>query len=139
MKANLSSHLSVLVLVVFVVSLSAVAMHAQKLMDPATTFKTLFSFNGTDGSLPYYMTLIQGTDGEFYGTTSTGGAHNNDGTVFKITSSGKLTTLYNFCAQASCADGANPWAGLIQASDGNFYGTTNGGGAYGKGTVFLSR
>ncbi len=72
--------------------------------------------------------LIQGTDGNFYGTTGEGGT-NGRGTVFKITPSGKLTTLYNFCAKTNCTDGEFPVAGLIQATDGNFYGTTWFGGA----------
>ena len=46
------------------------------------------------------------------------------GTVFKITPSGTLTTLYSFCSKSGCADGAYPHAGLVQATDGNFYGTT---------------
>ena len=50
------------------------------------------------------------------------------GTVFAITPSGSLTTLYSFCSQANCADGAYPYAGLIQATDGNLYGVTKQGG-----------
>ncbi len=49
--------------------------------------------------------------------------------MFKLTPSGTLTTLYSFCSQTNCTDGRGPWAGLIQGSDGNFYGTTNLGGA----------
>jgi uncharacterized repeat protein (TIGR03803 family) len=71
--------------------------------------------------------LVQGADGNFYGTTSEGGT-NGGGTVFKITPHGGLTTLYNFCSQPSCSDGRSPYAGLIQATDGNFYGTTSFGG-----------
>ena len=72
--------------------------------------------------------------------TSTGrpfqsGSH-DQGTVFAITPSGSLTTLYNFCSQAGCADGANPVGGVIQGSDGNFYGTTQAGGSNSSGTVF---
>jgi uncharacterized repeat protein (TIGR03803 family) len=44
--------------------------------------------------------------------------------------------LYDFCAKASCADGSAPNQGVIQASDGNYYGTTTTGGAYGYGTIF---
>jgi len=75
--------------------------------------------------------VIQATDGNFYGTTSYGGA-NAAGTVFEITSDGTLTTLYSFCSQADCADGANP-VGLIQGTDGNFYGATLAGGSGGGG------
>jgi len=53
--------------------------------------------------------------------------HERDGTVFKITLDGVLTTLYNFCSLANCADGGAPVTGVIQATDGNFYGTTGVG------------
>jgi uncharacterized repeat protein (TIGR03803 family) len=79
--------------------------------------------------------LLQGSDGDLYGTTSFGGV-NDDGAIFKITLNGTLTTLYAFCAQSGCTDGAVPYAGLAQATDGNLYGTTSVGGAYGNGTVF---
>jgi uncharacterized repeat protein (TIGR03803 family) len=78
--------------------------------------------------------LVQATDENFYGTTSSGGA-NGWGTVFKITRSGTLTTLYNFCSKSACPDGANP-LGLVQDTDGSFYGTTYTGGANNDGTVF---
>src|ERR1700674_2797340 len=71
----------------------------------AQTFTTLVNFAGTNGSAPYSMTLIQGTDGNLYGTTSGGGAYKH-GTVFKMTPSGTLTTIYSFCLQAKCADGS---------------------------------
>ncbi len=102
------------------------------------TLTVLYSFcsqtNCTDGGYPK-AALVQATDGNFYGTTSGGGA-NSQGTVFAITPSGSLTTLYSFCARSGCTDGANPIAGVIQASDGNFYGTTYAGGADNSGTVF---
>src|SRR5579862_10019393 len=83
----------------------------------AQKLTTLDSFAGRDGAQPY-AGLVQGSDGNFYGTTYYGGA-NDQGTVFKITPSGTLTTLYNFGG----SDGALPYAGLVQGSDGNFYGT----------------
>ena len=98
-------------------------------------YTTLVNFNGTNGGVPT-AALIQATDGNFYGTTSTGGA-NNQGTVFKITPRGTLTTLYSFCALTNCADGASPAAGLVQGPDGNLYGTTSVDGVNGLGgTVF---
>ena len=97
------------------------------------TLTTLHSFNGTDGADPS-GTLVQASDGNFYGTTFAGA--NGGGTVFKMTSSGTLTTLYNFCSQPRCADGSAPQAGLVQASDGNFYGTTSAGGTGGGGDLF---
>ena len=101
---------------------------------PAQTFTTLLSFDNTDGASPQYR-LVQATDGNLYGTAEVGGA-NNGGTVFKITRLGALTTLYNFCSLSGCMDGESPYAGLVQGTDGNFYGTTNLGGASGDGTVF---
>jgi len=97
-------------------------------------FTTLHSFDGTDGVNPD-AGLVQGTDANLYGTTY-GGGTNDEGTVFEITPDGKLTTLYNFCSQANCTDGDAPFAGLVQATDGNFYGTTYGGGTNNDGTVF---
>jgi|HubBroStandDraft_5_1064220.scaffolds.fasta_scaffold29169_1 uncharacterized repeat protein (TIGR03803 family) len=99
----------------------------------AQTFTTLVNFDGTNGATPVYVFLVQGVDGNFYGTTSAGGnlncgLANGCGTVFKITPEGVLTTLYSFCAQADCADGFSPYAGLVLATDGNFYGTTVYGG-----------
>jgi uncharacterized repeat protein (TIGR03803 family) len=103
---------------------------------PDGVLTTLYSFcslpNCADGwgsGAP----LVQGTDGNFYGATETGGAAGG-GTVFKITPTGALTTLYNFCSLANCADGAGP-NGLLQATNGMFYGTTAFGGTY-IGTVF---
>jgi uncharacterized repeat protein (TIGR03803 family) len=58
------------------------------------------------------------------------------GTVFKITPAGKLTTLHDFCSLPNCADGSNPREELIQAADGNLYGTTPTGGTFDRGTVF---
>jgi uncharacterized repeat protein (TIGR03803 family) len=106
----------------------------------AQTLNTLATFNGIDGSDPYTAPLVQGIDGNFYGTTAYGGANcpsGGCGTVFKMTPKGTLTTLYSFCAQLSCSDGIYPFAGLIQATDGNFYGTTTQGGINGHaGTIF---
>jgi uncharacterized repeat protein (TIGR03803 family) len=82
--------------------------------------------------------LIAATDGNFYGTTVNGGANNSEGQAFKITPGGTISTIYSFCSQTSeCSDGSWPYAGLLQGSDGNLYGTTNYGGAvhYG-GTAF---
>jgi uncharacterized repeat protein (TIGR03803 family) len=93
----------------------------------AQSFTTLVNFDQTDGA-DSVASLIQGTDGDFYGTTKFGGANNTCyqgcGTVFKMTPQGTLTTLHSFDG----TDGAYPDAGLVQASDGNFYGTTECGG-----------
>jgi uncharacterized repeat protein (TIGR03803 family) len=96
---------------------------------------TIHSFSGPDGEVPDGA-LALGSDGNLYGTTFLGGA-NNDGTVFKITTSGELTTLYSFGSKANNADGANPFGALVQGTDGNFYGTTyTGGNSTSSGTVF---
>ncbi len=101
----------------------------------AQTLTTLVSFTGSNGSDPLFAPLLQGADGNLYGTTSGGGAHGH-GTVFKVTTGGTLKTLYSFCAKSGCADGSAPYAGLIQAKDGNFYGTTEAGGTNNVGTIF---
>ncbi len=102
------------------------------------TLTTLYSFcsksNCADGAVPY-GTLVLATNGDFYGTTSGGGANGEGGTIFKVTAAGKLTTLYSFCSKSNCADGEGP-SGLIQATNGVFYGTTGAGGTYSRGTVF---
>jgi uncharacterized repeat protein (TIGR03803 family) len=100
---------------------------------PSGKLTTLHNFDSTDGSNPWGA--VQATDGNFYGTTSGGGA-NGQGTVFKITPTGTLTTLYSFCPQTGCTDGSYASEGLVQATDGNFYGTTWFGGANNDGTVF---
>ena len=103
-------------------------------MDPTGRFMWEHIFSGPDGSQPM-GTLLLAMDGGFYGTTHQGGA-NQAGTIFRITAAGELATVYNFCAQANCADGSDPEGGLIQGVDGNLYGTTYTGGASNQGSVF---
>jgi uncharacterized repeat protein (TIGR03803 family) len=108
---------------------------ATAIASPAQTTSTLVDFDGANGASPF-SSLVQGNNGNFYGTTSIGGANvcnyqvQNEGcgTVFKITPAGALTTIYSFCSQPDCTDGADPLAGLVLGTDGNFYGTTNIGG-----------
>jgi uncharacterized repeat protein (TIGR03803 family) len=105
---------------------------------PSGTLTTLYSFcsqiDCTDGEDPE-AGLVQATNGDFYGTTSAGGA-NAGGTLFKITPSGTLTTLYSFCAQSGCTDGGGPVAALVQDTNGTLYGTTWGGATSNDGVVF---
>ena len=101
---------------------------------PAGAFTTLYSFDdGTDGGFPT-AGLLEGGNGNFYGTTEEGGTAGS-GTAFMITPGGALTTLYTFTGVGS--DGMYPAAALILGSDGNFYGTTAAGGSAGAGTVFM--
>lgn len=118
---------------------------------PAGELTTLYSFcpekNCPDGYYPYGA-LVQGQDGNFYGTAYEGGSQacgaGGCGTVYKITPAGKFTTLYRFCSLPGCADGVGPAAGLVQGSNGDFFGTTGQGGIVngcpvnflGCGTVF---
>lgn len=106
----------------------------------AQTIQTLCIFGGANGAWPL-AGLTPGTDGNFYGTTEAGGSGTNInnivssigvGTVFQVTTNGTLTTLVSF----TYTNGENPGAALTLGSDGNFYGTTSGGGSGGDGTVF---
>src|SRR5579863_98428 len=100
---------------------------ATALASPAQTFTVLRDFGRTNGASPN-AALIQGTNGDFYGTTDGGGA-NQQGTVFKLTPEGNLTSLYSFCSLPNCADGGDPYhSPLVQGANGNFYGTTAYGG-----------
>src|SRR5690242_7029506 len=105
----------------------------------AQTLTTLVDFNGSDGKGPFGM--IHASNGNFYGTTFYSGTGQycsyttGCGTIFEMTAAGKVTTLYSFCSQRGCTDGAGPNA-LFQASNGNFYGTTEQRGAHYQGTIF---
>ena len=103
---------------------------------PGGTFTSLHSFAETDGRSPGGA-VVQATDGNFYGGTAYGGANDIDGTLFKMTAAGVVTTLHNF----NGTDGADPFP-LVQDTSGILFGTTGGGGdlncqpSYGCGTVF---
>jgi uncharacterized repeat protein (TIGR03803 family) len=114
---------------------------AAAIASPAQAPDTLVNFTGANGANPANMSMIQGTDGNLWGTTLYGGAtygvgNEGYGEVFKMTPSGVSTIVYSFCSLANCTDGSYPYDSLVQGSDGNFYGTTSGGGAYSNGTVF---
>jgi uncharacterized repeat protein (TIGR03803 family) len=102
------------------------------------TLTVLHDFDKLDGSYPTNGLLLA-SDGNFYGTTPTGGPGTFDGAdygiVFRITPTGAFTNLVNFTSD----NGTNPYAPPIEGSDGNLYGTTAGGGPLGptrNGTVF---
>ncbi|HEY4771566.1 MAG TPA: choice-of-anchor tandem repeat GloVer-containing protein [Steroidobacteraceae bacterium] len=108
-------------------------------LTPKGILSTLHNFCSVapcdDGSDPS-SGLVQGRDGSFYGVTSAAGGSYLQGTVYRITPAGVLTTLYAFCIQTGCTDGESPRAGLIQGTNGQFYGTTGSGGQYGYGEIF---
>lgn len=99
-------------------------------MTPAGKVTFIYQFGKTDGAGPIGP-VTQGSDGNFYGTTSEGGS-SGLGVVFKLTAAGVLTVLHNF----NGTDGQTPDAGLVQANDGNFYGVASAGGTLGFGTIF---
>ena len=103
---------------------------------PTGAFTTLHSFDNTNG-YSADGALVKNIDGNFYGTTYSGGTNNSGaittyGTIFRMTPAGALKTLFCFAN----TNGANPVGTLIHDADGNLYGTTVNGGAYGYGTVF---
>ena len=120
-----------LLLITFALSV-ATALQAQ-------TYEQLAVFNGTNGSYPQ-AAVVQGLDGNLYGTTKTGGVGDcpgNCGTIFKMTPQGELSTVYEFCKKGgACIDGDYPVAALVLGKDGNFYGITGAGGANGLGTLY---
>jgi uncharacterized repeat protein (TIGR03803 family) len=95
------------------------------------TLTTLVAFNNTNGASSY-AALTPAENGNLYGTTAFGGSFSN-GTIYRISTNGQFATIYSFTGSA---DGAQPMAGLFLAGDGNLYGTTSAGGAFGLGTVF---
>jgi uncharacterized repeat protein (TIGR03803 family) len=139
---------AVVVCFCFLLSIEGPALPEEASAGSSPVFTTLATFTGTGGSGadPEYGPLVQGFDGNFYGTTSQGGKNcGSCGTVFKITSAGKLTTLYSFCSkvnnEGTCIDGVNPYGGLVVGINGNLYGTTENGGTSencvgGCGTVY---
>ena len=104
-------------------------------LSPSGTMTRLWSFDSTNtlnsGAYPD-SGLTLGTDGNFYGTTFAGGSA-GAGSVFKITASGKITTLHSF---NGCSEGSNVYAPVVQGFDGNFYGTASDGGCEVFGTVY---
>jgi uncharacterized repeat protein (TIGR03803 family) len=133
MKKSLLTLASALACVAITLSLAVCAQ--------AQTVTTLASFSGVNGSSPF-GSVVQATDGNFYGTTNQAGASSTSlGTVFRVTPSGKLTDLYNFCSKLHCSDGSVPYTAPVLGNDGNLYGVTSAGGSdagseSGSGTVY---
>jgi uncharacterized repeat protein (TIGR03803 family) len=115
--------------------LAAAAVLCAAAFAQAQTVSTIYNFadNGASGANPWYVTLVQGTNGNLYGTTYNGGK-DLFGTVFNVTDSGSQKIIYSFTGTAT--DGAFPTGGLTLGTDGNFYGTTQQGGAHQMGTAF---
>lgn len=99
-----------------------------------TTFYVFGPAPGTNGYSPY-AGMARGSDGNYYGTAYLGGAAFK-GTIFRITPTGVISNLHSFSGTFGSGDGSNPYAPLLLGKDGNFYGTTIGGGSGGNGTVF---
>jgi uncharacterized repeat protein (TIGR03803 family) len=110
-------------------------------ISPSGDETVIYSFpSGTANGESPYTALVQGDNGNYYGSTQSGGNVNNNpcgdgcGSLFEITPAGNETAFYLF--PASTVDGVSPSGSLVQGSDGNFYGTTSSGGQFGGGTVF---
>src|ERR1700733_3499759 len=112
------------------------AAGAKKVKPEQVLYDFCSKANCSDGENPKSGLIMDGS-GNLYGTTASGGGNVNDdqcpsgcGEVFKLAPDGTETVLYNFCSQAECSDGAEPYAGLIVDGSGNLYGTTVLGGIY---------
>ena len=103
-------------------------------MTPKGVVITIYNFDGTTARYPWGP-VIQGSDGNFYGTTYAGGTYGG-GVVYKLTAQGAMTVLHNFGDPNYPNDGATPYTGLVQATDGNYYGVTDEGGTSGWGVIF---
>lgn len=104
-------------------------------MTPKGVSTIVYNFDYTHGAYPEYGSLIQGSDGNLYGTALEGGEYGG-GTVFELSPQGAITVLHNFPDPNYPDDGQELYAGLLQATDGNFYGVTYSGGTSGNGAIF---
>jgi uncharacterized repeat protein (TIGR03803 family) len=101
-------------------------------LTPGGIYSVIHTMNSTTEGANSYSSLTEGKDGNLYGVAYYGGS-NSKGTIFKVSTGGILTVLRHLNGSA---DGANPRGDLIQAKDGNFYGTCYGGGQLSNGTIF---
>jgi uncharacterized repeat protein (TIGR03803 family) len=99
---------------------------------PNQIYSVIYSFAASGLTCP--ESLMQASDGNFYGTASAGPNGQGDGGVFRLSPAGALTPVHTFTGSPS--DGAAPWGPLIQATNGNLYGTTGGGGVANEGTIY---
>jgi uncharacterized repeat protein (TIGR03803 family) len=121
-----------------VASLFAMALICTAITAGAQTYTVLHTYSINSGSYSGILapqTMAQGRDANLYTTINNNGTK-NQGTVYSITPGGTVNTVYTFCSLTSCADGGGPLGGVTLGFDGNFYGTTQGGGSRGAGTVF---
>ena len=111
-----------------------------KISPTGKNYLVLHNFDRTadinDGVQPL-AGLALGTDGNVYGTTG-GGGHQNAGALFRVTPAGSYSTLYSFCPKSGCKDGFYPQTGMVQHTNGKFYGVTESGGTTVNGGEFFS-
>ena len=135
-KALPASHLPVVLSMIIGLCVGATVASAQTAAPaivPPSTATILVNFDGTNGQDPFTENLVQGKDGNIYGTTTYGGS-SNQGIIFKMTPAGAITTLHTFTGVGT--DGAIPESGLVLGVDGNFYGTASQGGTGDFGIVY---
>lgn len=128
------------VLSIFTLSIFTLALMFAALAATAQTAVPLYTYPETDNGstgITWPVLFTQGPDGELYSTIETNGTYNT-GTVYKISTEGKYTPLYNFCAEGGdcLVTGGYPHGGVTLGTDGNLYGTTANGGTEDAGTVF---
>ena len=135
-KALPASHLPVVLSMIIGLCVGATVASAQTAAPaivPPSTATILVNFDGTNGQDPFTENLVQGKDGNIYGTTTYGGS-SNQGIIFKMTPAGAITTLHTFTGVGT--DGSIPESGLVLGVDGNFYGTASQGGTGDFGIVY---
>jgi uncharacterized repeat protein (TIGR03803 family) len=110
---------------------------ASRSVSATSSYQVLYAFcsspNCADGSAPR-AGVVRDSEGNLYGTTSSGGTNFDYGTVFEVTPDGKEHVLHSFCT--GCADGTGPVSDLVLDTAGNLFGTARTGGAKDSGTVF---
>ncbi len=101
-------------------------------IDSAGSFSVVYSFTGSDGAFPYFGHLTMGNNGDLYGVTAVGGAH-NAGALYQLTTDGQFSVLHSF---GGASDGCYPWGTVTTDKSGNLYGTTGSCGSHGYGTIW---